>query len=104
MIKGWTRTTGVGLETAIQKFLNYGLKLFLLTSISKDGLLSGPDYDTLQNVVRDTGADIFAAGGIHNIRDLISLKQIGLKGAIVGKALYEERFNLRDAIKMVEDS
>ena len=103
MIKGWTSTTGIPLRDAIQKFHKIGVKLFLLTSISKDGLLTGPDYITLQKEVRNIRADVFAAGGIRNIRDLLTLKQIGLKGAIIGKALYEERFNLKDAIKVVED-
>lgn len=102
MIKGWTSATGLTLGDAIQKFLNLGVKLYLLTSISKDGLLTGPDYVTLQNEVKNTAADIFAAGGISNIRDLIRLKQIGLRGAIIGKALYEEKFSLKEAIKVVE--
>jgi phosphoribosylformimino-5-aminoimidazole carboxamide ribotide isomerase len=102
MIKGWTSATGLTLGDALQKFINLGVKLFLLTSISKDGLLTGPDYVTLQNEVKNKSVDIFAAGGISNIRDLIRLKQIGLRGAIIGKALYEEKFSLKEAIKVVE--
>ncbi len=102
MIKGWTSATGLTLGDGLQKFINLGVKLFLLTSISKDGLLTGPDYVTLQNEVKNKSVDIFAAGGISNIRDLIRLKQIGLKGAIIGKALYEEKFSLKEAIKVVE--
>lgn len=102
MIKGWTSATGLTLGDGLQKFVNLGVKLFLLTSISKDGLLTGPDYVTLQNEVKNKSVDIFAAGGISNIRDLIRLKQIGLKGAIIGKALYEEKFSLKEAIKVVE--
>jgi phosphoribosylformimino-5-aminoimidazole carboxamide ribotide isomerase len=102
MIKGWTSATGLTLGDGLQKFVNLGVKLFLLTSISKDGLLTGPDYVTLQNEVKNKSVDIFAAGGISNIRDLIRLKQIGLRGAIIGKALYEEKFSLKEAIKVVE--
>ncbi len=102
MIKGWTSATGLTLGDGLQKFINLGVKLFLLTSISKDGLLTGPDYVTLQNEVKNKSVDIFAAGGISNIHDLIRLKQIGLKGAIIGKALYEEKFSLKEAIKVVE--
>ena len=102
MIKGWTSATGLTLGDGLQKFINLGVKLFLLTSISKDGLLTGPDYVTLQNEVKNKSVDIFAAGGISNIRDLIRLKQIGLRGAIIGKALYEEKFSLKEAIKVVE--
>jgi phosphoribosylformimino-5-aminoimidazole carboxamide ribotide isomerase len=102
MMKGWTSTTGLTLGDAMQKFRNCGVKLFLLTSISKDGLLSGPDYATLQNAMKNPATEIFAAGGISKIRDLIKLKQMGLKGAIVGKALYEERFSLKEAIKELQ--
>ena len=103
MIKGWTSDTGLTLEDAIQTFINFGVKLFLLTAISKDGLLTGPDYVTLQNEVKNNTVDIFAAGGISNIYDLIRLKKIGLRGAIIGKALYEEKFTLKEAIMVVDD-
>ena len=103
MIKGWTSDTGLTLEDAIQTFINFGVKLFLLTAISKDGLLTGPDYVTLQNEVKNNTVDIFAAGGISELCDLIRLKKIGLRGAIIGKALYEEKFTLKEAIKVVED-
>ncbi len=102
MMKGWTSATGLTLGDAIQKFRNFGVKLFLLTSISKDGLLSGPDYGTLQNAMKNPATKIFAAGGISTTHDLLKLKQIGLRGAIVGKALYEERFSLKDALKVVK--
>lgn len=103
MINGWTSTTEFTLDKAIQRYLNLGVRLYLLTSISKDGLLTGPDYVTLRNMVRKTKAEIFAAGGISSLEDLARLKQIGVRGAIVGKALYEGRFNLKEAIKMVRD-
>lgn len=103
MINGWTSTTEFTLDKAIQRYLSLGVRLYLLTSISKDGLLTGPDYVTLRNMVRKTKAEIFAAGGISSLEDLARLKQIGVRGAIVGKALYEGRFNLKEAIKVVRD-
>ena len=103
MIRGWKSSTELTLREAMAKFLRLGTKFYLLTSISKDGLLTGPDYATLKNVVDNTGAEIFAAGGIGSLGDLIKLKQAGVRGVIIGKALYENRFSLKDAMNLVKD-
>jgi phosphoribosylformimino-5-aminoimidazole carboxamide ribotide isomerase len=103
MVRGWTRATGITLENAIQRFLRLGVKLYLLTSILRDGLLIGPDYVTLRSLVDNTEAELYAAGGVSSLEDLIRLKETGLKGVIVGKALYEGSFSLKEAIKAAED-
>ncbi|MDQ1281109.1 MAG: phosphoribosylformimino-5-aminoimidazole carboxamide ribotide isomerase, partial [Thermoproteota archaeon] len=103
MVRGWKSSTEFTLKKAIIKFLDLGVKNYLATSVSRDGLLSGPDYVTLKNVVEDTGADVFAAGGISSLEDLIKLKETGIKGVVIGKALYENKFTLRDAIRIVEN-
>lgn len=103
MIRGWKSSTEFTLQEAIAKFLKLGVKVYLLTSVSRDGLLSGPDYATLMNIVESTGADVFAAGGIGSLEDLTTLKQTGIRGVVIGKALYENRFSLKDAINLVKN-
>ena len=77
--------------------------MFLITSITKDGTLSGPDLDTLREA-QYSGVEVIAAGGIGGLNDLVALKRVGVEGAVIGKALYEGRFTLKEALKMVEET
>ena len=101
MIDGWRTATNMTLWNAFDKFIGLGVECFLVTSIARDGLLNGPDIETLAKAVKHSGAKILAAGGIGSIDDLVSLKEIGVEGAVVGKALYEERFTLEQAIQRI---
>jgi phosphoribosylformimino-5-aminoimidazole carboxamide ribonucleotide (ProFAR) isomerase len=64
-------------------------------------MLNGPDLQTLSTAALYPGAKIFAAGGIGSIGDLAALKEIGMEGAIIGKALYEGCFTLKEAIQRI---
>ncbi|MCJ7560257.1 HisA/HisF-related TIM barrel protein, partial [Candidatus Bathyarchaeota archaeon] len=77
------------------------VKTFLVTSITKDGTLSGPDLDTLSEACRYPNVKIIAAGGIGGLNDLVALKRVGVESAVIGKALYEGRFTLKEALKTV---
>jgi phosphoribosylformimino-5-aminoimidazole carboxamide ribotide isomerase len=103
MTHGWKDSTGITLEKAMEKFLSLRAGLFLLTSISKDGLLSGPDYTTLKTISKDFKEGLFVAGGITTLDDLVRIKTIGVEGVIVGKALYEGKFSLEEAINAVRE-
>ncbi|MBK5132820.1 1-(5-phosphoribosyl)-5-[(5-phosphoribosylamino)methylideneamino] imidazole-4-carboxamide isomerase [Candidatus Bathyarchaeota archaeon] len=98
MIEGWKTKTMMGVRGSLTKFLGVGIKSFLITSIPKDGTLSGPDLETLDKASRTPGAEIIAAGGIGQLDDLRELQKIGVEGAVIGKALYEERFTLKEAL------
>lgn len=102
MVEGWKTSTRLGIEEALAKFLDLQIKTFLVTSITQDGTLRGPDIDTLNKVCANPRVNIIAAGGISSLNDLIVLKQIGVKGVVVGKALYEGVFTLKEAIKTVK--
>ena len=101
MVEGWKTATALTVKEALEKFTSLGVKTFLITSIAQDGMLSGPDLKTLSEAVKFPNAKIIAAGGIGSINDLIALKRVGLEGAVIGKALYEGRFTLKDAIKTI---
>lgn len=102
MTKGWKGSTEFTLKKAMDKFLNIGVELFLLTSISRDGLLTGPDYNTLRTMTEYFKKGLFIAGGISRLDDLVRIKAIGVDGVVIGKALYEGRFSLEEALKAVE--
>jgi phosphoribosylformimino-5-aminoimidazole carboxamide ribotide isomerase len=101
MIEGWKTPTTLGVKEALEKFHALNVATFLVTSITKDGTLSGPDIDTLHEACQYPNVEIIAAGGIGSLNDLAELKQVGVVGAVIGKALYENRFTLKEALKMI---
>jgi phosphoribosylformimino-5-aminoimidazole carboxamide ribotide isomerase len=104
MVEGWKTATALGMREALEKFVALGVKVFLVTSITKDGTLSGPDLDTLREACQYPDVEVIAAGGIGSLNDLVALKRVGVAGAVIGKALYEGRFTLKEALKMMEET
>jgi phosphoribosylformimino-5-aminoimidazole carboxamide ribotide isomerase len=104
MVEGWKTATTLGVREALEKFTALGVKTFLITSITKDGTLSGPDIDTLSEARRFQNVEIIAAGGIGSLNDLVALKRVGVEGVVIGKALYEGRFTLKEALKSVGEN
>ena len=102
MVRGWKASAGVTVDEAAEKFRRLGVKLFLVTSVARDGTLSGPDLETLSRLCR-CGLEVIAAGGVGGIDDLLALKRLGVSGVVVGKALYEGRFSLSEALRAVMD-
>ncbi|MBN1683067.1 1-(5-phosphoribosyl)-5-[(5-phosphoribosylamino)methylideneamino]imidazole-4-carboxamide isomerase [Candidatus Bathyarchaeota archaeon] len=94
-IKGWKESTKLKIEEFMKELKICGIELFLLTSIDKDGTLSEPDFHGLEKGLKM--GKIIAAGGISKIEDLIELKKMGVYAAILGKALYENKFTLNQA-------
>jgi len=101
MVEGWKTATAMTVEDALEKYTNLGVRRFLITSIAQDGMLTGPDLPTLSQATLYPNAKIVAAGGIGRIGDLAALKEIGVEGAVIGKALYEKRFTLKEAIQKI---
>ena len=99
MVEGWKTPTTFSIKEALEKFIALKVKTFLITSITKDGTLSGPDLDTLSEACQYPNVDIIAAGGISGLNDLTALKRIGVEGAVIGKALYEGKFTLKETLK-----
>jgi phosphoribosylformimino-5-aminoimidazole carboxamide ribotide isomerase len=104
MVEGWKTATALGMKEALEKFVALGVEAFLVTSITKDGTLSGPDLDTLREACQYPDAEVIAAGGIGSLNDLVALKRVGVEGAVIGKALYEDRFTLKEALKTVGEN
>jgi phosphoribosylformimino-5-aminoimidazole carboxamide ribotide isomerase len=102
MVEGWKTPTAFGIREALKKFALLKVSTFLITSIMKDGTLSGPDLDTLSRACQYPNVNIIAAGGISSLNDLTALKRVGVEAAVVGKAIYEGRFTLKEALKAVE--
>ncbi len=101
MVAGWKTEVALGLKEALEKFARLGIKSFLVTSIVKDGTLSGPDLDMIKQACTNSNVEVIAAGGIGSLNDLVALKHMGVEGVVIGKALYEGSFTLREALKIV---
>ena len=95
MIEGWKSSSDYKVEDAINKFNKLGISTFLLTSIIKDGTLSGPDIVTLNSINTDRKSKIIASGGISSLVDVLRVRSIGCDSVILGKALYEERLDIK---------
>ncbi|HEX5921889.1 MAG TPA: 1-(5-phosphoribosyl)-5-[(5-phosphoribosylamino)methylideneamino]imidazole-4-carboxamide isomerase [Nitrososphaeraceae archaeon] len=95
MIEGWKSSSNYKVEDAINKFNKLGISNFLLTSIIKDGTLLGPDIVTLNSINRDRKSKIIASGGISSLVDVLRVRSIGCDSVILGKALYEERLDIK---------
>jgi phosphoribosylformimino-5-aminoimidazole carboxamide ribotide isomerase len=104
MVEGWKTKTGITMWDALEKFVNLGVATFLITSIAQDGMLQGPDLETLSEACTYPGVKVIAAGGIGSLGDLVALQNVGVEGVVVGKALYEGRFTLKEAINTMEEN
>jgi phosphoribosylformimino-5-aminoimidazole carboxamide ribotide isomerase len=93
-VGGWTRTTSVTVDDAVDRCRNAGVSRILCTAIDRDGTLDGPDEDLLARVCRGGGLAVLAAGGVRSLEDLSRVAGTGCEGAIVGRALLEGRIPL----------
>ncbi len=95
-IGGWLETTDIWIYDFIEKYIGYGIQQIFCTDVSKDGLLQGPSLDLYKEIVtRFPDLFFIASGGVSSMKDLEDLEAAGCKGAIVGKAIYENRISLK---------
>jgi phosphoribosylformimino-5-aminoimidazole carboxamide ribotide isomerase len=100
-IKGWRKTSELSVADALKRFMQAGIAAVILTDISRDGTENGVDIGMYEAVARSSETPVIASGGVARIADLIALRRLflcGLAGAITGRALYEGRFTLSQAI------
>ena len=92
-VRGWLETSEKEVEDVIIDLKNRGIKTFIYTDISRDGMLTGPDIKGLKRLNELSGVEIVASGGITTKEHLQQLQDIGINYAIVGKALYTKKLN-----------
>lgn len=96
-IGGWLETTDIVIYDFIEKYMAHGITQIFCTDVSKDGKLEGPSITLYQNIIkRFPGLHFIASGGVSSIADLKDLDKIGCAGAIVGKAIYENRIAINE--------
>jgi phosphoribosylformimino-5-aminoimidazole carboxamide ribotide isomerase len=100
---GWNQVEKVEALIFAKSLVQIGVERVVYTDISRDGMLSGPNWMVTEQLARETGLKVIASGGVSSLEDLRVLKPLGrsgVEGVIVGKALYEEKFSLGDAIRI----
>lgn len=96
-VHGWTEGAGIDLFDALGWFPSAAA--FVITDIGRDGMLTGPDVDGLAAAAAATDVPVIASGGVSSLADLAALRAVpGIAGVITGKALYEGRFTVREAL------
>jgi phosphoribosylformimino-5-aminoimidazole carboxamide ribotide isomerase len=100
VIDGWQKNTGINLIEGINEFLELGFVEFLLTNVSRDGTLQGPDLEFLKKTCDIRGTKIIASGGISNINDVLHVKNCNAYGVILGKVLYENKISIEEVKKI----
>jgi phosphoribosylformimino-5-aminoimidazole carboxamide ribotide isomerase len=101
--RGWQDVGNVD-SIEICKFLeSIGIKTLVYTDISKDGMLSGPNFEIYEELSRKTKLDIIASGGVTSIDDIKKLNSMNMYGAIIGKALYDNKLDFKEALKAIKN-
>ena len=99
-INGWLQSTDVSAVDLAIQMKELGVETVIYTDISKDGMMKGPNLEGTKAMVRKTGMNIIASGGVSRLKDLSELKKLNVSGAIIGKALYTGAVKLPDALAL----
>ncbi|MGI0002567.1 MAG: HisA/HisF-related TIM barrel protein, partial [Nitrososphaeraceae archaeon] len=97
VVNGWKEKTNFSIKNAIYDFQAVGISEFLLTSVEKDGTLSGPDFSSLRHASTVPGIKIIASGGVSSLEDILRARTAGCSSIILGKALYDRRISIARA-------
>jgi len=102
---GWTEQTEIPVEDVVERMRSRGVRRFVYSSIDRDGTMNGPDLDRARRFAQALQGSFVYSGGISTLDDLralVALRQVNLSGVIVGKALYERRFSVPDALAVLD--
>ena len=94
--QGWLKSSESDVVDFISDYEQKGIKYVICTDIEKDGMLQGPSNDLYKEILVKTSVKLIASGGVTSVQDLEKLKLIGCEGAIIGKAIYENKITLKE--------
>jgi phosphoribosylformimino-5-aminoimidazole carboxamide ribotide isomerase len=97
-VRGWTETSDLRAGELVRRVVAHGVETIIHTDVSRDGMLGGPDIAGSAELQK-SGARVIASGGVSSLEDIRAVCRAGLAGAIVGRALYEGRFGLPEALE-----
>jgi phosphoribosylformimino-5-aminoimidazole carboxamide ribotide isomerase len=99
--EGWRETTGERAEELLRRLADLGVGRFVYTDIARDGMLTSPNFETIEALAEVSDAAIIAAGGVAEVAHLVRLAKLDVEGAIVGRALYDGGVDLKEALAAV---
>ena len=100
-IHGWLEQTEVTVFDFLTRYQKLGVHYFFCTDIAKDGMMMGPSTDLYKKILEtNKGVQLIASGGIRHLADVVSMKEIGMAGAIIGKAIYEGKIDIKELAKL----
>lgn len=99
-IEGWAMTSGFSAVEFAKRVEDLGAKTIIYTDISRDGTLAGPNILAMEEMVNAVGIEVIASGGVKSLQDIRDLKETGVSGAVIGKALYTGDIRLDEAIEI----
>jgi phosphoribosylformimino-5-aminoimidazole carboxamide ribotide isomerase len=95
-VQGWTEQTDLHINDFLANYMGKGVQQFFCTDIAKDGMMQGPSTELYMALLeKHTGLQLIASGGIRHMDDVEAMKNIGMAGAIIGKAIYEGKIDLK---------
>lgn len=100
--RGWVEATSLTAAELALRMRDLGVTTIIYTDVSRDGMMQGPNVDATRALIEATGMDIIGSGGVSAIGDLLSFRDAGCAGAILGKAIYEQAFTLAGALSAVQ--
>jgi len=102
-IEGWEKTSGYKALDFASKMESLGVKTIIYTDINTDGMLAGPNLYAMEEMVKRVSMDVIASGGVSSLKDIRKLRETGVAGVIVGKAIYTGDVDLKQALQIAEE-
>ena len=107
--EGWSKIKKITVTELAKQYEDMGIRHLIFTDIDKDGVLEGVSYDQLQDLLESTNINVIASGGVSSLEDIKKLKKIStnyqnLVGVIVGKAIYEKRLQVEQAVNFLNET
>lgn len=99
-IEGWEEVSSLDSIELCKELEEIGVKTIVYTDISKDGMMIGPNFHIYEKLLKETSLDIIASGGVTTLEDVKKLNLMNLYGAIIGKSLYENKIELKEALSL----
>ncbi len=95
---GWKVEEQYSISYYLKKFSSIRLSAIIFTDITRDGVMKGPNINQIKNLSKETNIPLIASGGVSSLKDLEKIDKTGISGVIVGRAIYQEIFDLKDAL------
>ena len=106
VIRGWEESQPISALDLARDVARAGVKRIIYTDVARDGMLDGPNFEMTRTMAQESGASVTASGGVSSLEDIKSLKKLedsGVDSVIVGRAIYEKRFTLEEAIRAANE-